>query len=110
MTSRLRYSDAQRHAGKSIQSADISVKVTSLDVEGNEYKAPTSTRPNVCFPQVDTGTNTAIDYDIYELMLHEIGHVLGLSNSGESEGTYRLVTRIIQKRHIGCPTRQSRTR
>ena len=35
---------------------------------------------NVCHPEPDPSSD--IDYDLYETVLHEIGHALGLSNAG----------------------------
>ena len=110
------YGDPLRHAGKAIRSADISVKVSILDHFANEYKAPMSTRFGVCFPQVDENTNRGINYAVYEIVLHEIGHALGLSNAGELLRYRRLhipligAPRILEKSDTTSPIRRSWTR
>ena len=48
-----------------------------------DLNVPTFTRFNACRPDKDS-RGRAINYSLYILALHEIGHALGLSNSGES--------------------------
>ena len=80
VTSRPGYSGHGRHAGKAIPSVDITFKGSFLEQFNYEFNVPTSTPFNACRPAMDDQGNP-IKYDIYELMLHEVGHALGLSNS-----------------------------
>ena len=79
VTSRLGYKDPERHAGKAIPSADISFKESALEADGDQFNRPASVKFNVCHPK----NNNADYYRLYETMLHEIGHALGLSNAGD---------------------------
>ena len=85
MTSRPGYSDAGRHAGKAIPSADISFKQSYIEEKEGKYNVPTSTPFNVCHPKEDTLGNP-IDYGLYIVMLHEVGHTPGPVQLGGAIG------------------------
>ena len=83
VTSIIGYGDLDREAGKALVDengfpvgVDISVKQSFLDA--NDFSVPTNVRFNQCLP-------TGKKYPLYELILHEVGHALGLSNAD----TYR---------------------
>ena len=75
------YADPQRHAAKAIPSADISFNQSVLEEDMDRFSVPLYTKFNTCHPK--TNANGDIDYSLYETVLHEVGHALGLSNAGE---------------------------
>ena len=82
VTSRVGYEDPGRHAGKPIPSTDISFKQSALESDNDQFNLPQTILANTCRPTHDPG-NVPIDYELYETMLHEIGHAFGLSNVGD---------------------------
>ena len=88
VTSRPGYSDAGRHAGKTIPSVDITFRQSRLEEDMDRFHVPASTPLSLCRPEIaNPGVNG--DYGLFILTLHEIGHALGLSNAA-SPGHYVL--------------------
>ena len=81
-SSQTAYRDGARYPGKPVPSADIWVKydfvlqfILTDESNRNYLEVPEAVKFNKCFPEMGEG------HDLYRVMLHEIGHALGLANS-----------------------------
>ena len=81
-SSTIPYLDHGRHAGKPIPSADIFIKADFIAEEEKQdtsgllyFDIPDGITFNTCSSREEE------DHDLYRLVVHEIGHALGLANS-----------------------------